>query len=163
MKDIVDYEGLYAITSCGRVWSYRSKKFLKPKIGAGGYLSVSLSKNGIAKSKLIHRLVAEAFIDNPNNYPQVLHKDENNKHNWLNNLEWANAKINCNMPLHLKRKSKALLNNATSKMTLCVETGETFPSSSEVARKYRCSPQNIYRACNDDRRTACGYHWRYVE
>ena len=163
MKDIKGYEGQYAITSCGKVWSYKTKRFLKPKVVAGGYLSVSLCKNAIKESRLIHRLVAEAYIDNPNNYPQVSHKDENSTHNWLNNLEWADAKINCNMPEHKKRKSKSLMNNATSRKVLCIETDELFPSLSEAARKYGCSPQNIYTACKDDYRTACGYHWRYAD
>ena len=161
MRDIPNYEGLYAITSCGKVWSYKTQKFLKPRKRADGYYQVCLCKNGQKTTHSIHRLLAETYLPNPNNYPQVSHKDENPEHNWLNNLEWATAKMNCNMPKHKERKSKALINNATSRKALCMETREIFPSMSEAARKYGCSPQNIYCACKNEQKTACGYHWRY--
>lgn len=164
MKDIFGYEGLYAITSCGKVWSYKSKKFLKLKQRKdNGYLEVSLCKNGVRKTRLIHRLVAEAFIPNPNNLPQVSHLDETKHHNWVNNLTWATAKENCNMPLHLKRKSKSQINNKTSKKVECVETSVIYESLSEAGRQLGCSPQNIYQACRNPEKRACGYHWRYAE
>lgn len=88
MKDIIGYEGLYAITSCGRVWGYKRKKFLKPIPDKDGYLKVNLCKNGVIKAHYIHRLVAAAYIPNPDNKPTVNHKDENKTHNWINNLGW---------------------------------------------------------------------------
>ena len=96
MKDIKNYEGLYAITSCGKVWSYRRKKFLKPDINQGGYYRIGLCKNGEVKKYLIHRLVAEAYLPNPEDLPQVNHKDEIKTHNYLQNLEWCNSKYNQN-------------------------------------------------------------------
>ena len=86
MKDIKNYEGLYAITSCGKVWSYRSKKFLKPGPAKNGYLQVGLIKDKETKRVLIHRLVAEAYLDNPNNYETVDHIDFDKTNNCLNNL-----------------------------------------------------------------------------
>ena len=65
MKDIKGYEGLYAITSCGKVWSYRRKKFLKLRADQDGYLLVNLYNKGKPKGCLVHRLVAEAYIPNP--------------------------------------------------------------------------------------------------
>ena len=108
MKDIRDYEGLYAITEDGKVWSYRSKKFLKPEIMKLGYLRYALSKNGKTKKYLAHRLVAEAYIPNPNNYNEVSHIDETRDNNCVDNLEWCSHAINCNMPLHRQRVSEAL-------------------------------------------------------
>lgn len=96
MKDIKGYEGIYAITSCGRVWSYRSKKFLKPRPDRDGYLRVNLKLNGKEKTIHIHRLVAETYLPNPDNLPQINHKDEVKSHNWINNLEWCTASYNVN-------------------------------------------------------------------
>ena len=94
MKDVKGYEGLYAVTSCGKVWSYRNECFLKPRANRCGYLYLNLSKNGKAKSYMIHRLVAEAYLPNPENLPQVNHKDENKANNCLQNLEWCDASYN---------------------------------------------------------------------
>lgn len=86
MKDIIGYEGLYSITSCGKVWSYKSKKFLKSCNNNKGYLFVRLCKNGKIENKKIHRLVAEAYLPNPNNYDTVDHIDFNTANNCVNNL-----------------------------------------------------------------------------
>lgn len=107
MKDIKGYEGLYAITSCGKVWSYYSCGFIAQRLNNNGYLQVQLVKNGKRKNKRVHRLVAEAYIPNINNKPQVSHKDECKTHNWVGNLEWATSKENNNMPLRRKRGSKS--------------------------------------------------------
>ena len=86
MKDIRNYENMYAITDDGRVWSYKTNKFLTPWLNRG-YLQVSLYNNGIEKKFSIHRLVAEAYIPNPDNKPQVNHKDEDRTNNTVENLE----------------------------------------------------------------------------
>jgi hypothetical protein len=101
MVDISGYEGIYAITSCGRVWSYRKQKFLK---GAGNpkYLYVEL---GHGNKKYIHRLVAEAYLPNPENLPCVNHKDENPQNNSINNLEWCSYQYN-NIYGHRIEKTK---------------------------------------------------------
>lgn len=96
MKDIEGYEGLYAITSCGKVWSYKSKKFLKARYDKDGYISVALRKDGKTKYFFVHRLVAMAYIPNPNNLPEVNHKNEIKSDNNINNLEWCTRKYNAN-------------------------------------------------------------------
>ena len=89
MKDIKGYEGLYAVTSCGKVWSYRKKIFLKPGKDKFGYLQVTLSKNGCKQNKRIHRLVMETYcpIEGMDNL-DVDHIDFNIENNSLNNLRW---------------------------------------------------------------------------
>ena len=94
MKDIKNYEGLYAVTSCGKVWSYKYKKFLKPASDKKGYFKVVLYKNGKCKNYKIHRLVAEAYIPNPDNLPQVDHIDNDKTHNYINNLQWITNRNN---------------------------------------------------------------------
>ncbi len=86
-KDIKGYEGEYKVSNCGNVYSCKRNIILKPSTTKNGYLRVSLCQNGIKKYFSIHRLVAEAFIPNPNNLPQVNHIDENKKNNNASNLE----------------------------------------------------------------------------
>lgn len=122
MKDIKDYEGLYAITEDGKVWSYRSKKFLKPR-KYNNYLGVVLCKNGIASPVLIHRLVAETYLPNPEALPCVNHKDENKHNNSLNNLEWCTRSYNACYGTAITRANKKKF-----KKVRCIQTGEIFES-----------------------------------
>lgn len=96
MVDIKGYEGQYAITKDGQVWSHKRKKFLSIIIDSWGYGKVNLSKKGKVKAHKIHRLVAEAYIPNPNNLRDVNHLDENKLNNSINNLCWCSHKDNCN-------------------------------------------------------------------
>lgn len=135
MVDIIGYEGIYAITSCGKVWSYKRKKFLKPNKRMDGYRSVLLSDEaGNQKKWFVHRLVAMAYIPNPNCFPQVNHKDENKSNNCLNNLEWCSAQYNVDYSI--------------SKPIKCVETGEVFKSIREASRKLNLHPSNICKVLN---------------
>lgn len=107
MKDIPGYEGLYAITSCGKVWSYRRKMFLKPTPDKEGYLNVWLSNHCERKAFKVHRLVAQAYIPNPDDKRCVNHKDEDKTHNWVNNLCWMTDFENCNYGTRNQRISEA--------------------------------------------------------
>lgn len=96
-RAIPGYEGLYEVSDFGSVRSlFRYKKQLKPSKQSNGYLSVDLFKEKRRKHCLIHRLVAMAFIPNPENLPQINHKDENRTNNTVENLEWCSAKYNMN-------------------------------------------------------------------
>jgi len=108
MRDIAGFENLYAVTKDGKVWSYpktrRNKNGMwlkpaiqyKPRIDGTFYslASVGLHKNKKRKLVLVHRLVAKAYIPNPENKPQVNHKDGNSLHNWKDNLEWVTGSEN---------------------------------------------------------------------
>lgn len=156
MKDIKGYEGKYAITSCGKVWSYRSKKFLKSCKDRSGYLAVTLCKDGTRKNYNIHRLVADAYLPNPNNLPQVNHKDENKTHNYINNLEWCDSTYNVNYGTRNKRVSRA-----RSKTVICVETNIVYYSPVEVEQTLGIGASSIRKCCRGKLHTAGGYHWRY--
>ena len=113
-KDIRGYENLYMISSYGRVKSLgndkkKKEKILKQqKISRKKYFKVILYKNGIPKTKKIHRLVAEAFIPNPNNYPCVNHRDENPANNFVDNLEWCSYEYNNNYGNHNEKTTNTL-------------------------------------------------------
>ena len=92
-KPIPNYEGIYWITKNGDVINANGK-ILKPYDNGYGYLMVDLKSNGIRKHARIHRLVAEAFIPNPNNLPEVNHKDEDSHNNFFSNLEWCTSSYN---------------------------------------------------------------------
>ena len=154
MKDIKNYEGLYAITSCGKVWSYKSKKFLKPGLLNTGYLLITLCKNGELKQFLVHRLVAEAYLPNPHNLPQVNHKDEVKTHNWINNLEWCDAKYNNNYGTRNKRASKKVQ---------CIETGQIFDSITEAANFINRGVAALSMCLTGKNKSCAGYHWKYIE
>lgn len=102
-KPIPGYEGLYDVSSEGRVWSIRNNLLLKQFIDKGGYKTVFLSKCGNKKTCFVHRLVAQAFIENLYNYPQVNHIDENPLNNSVGNLEWCTSKYNSNYGGRLMR------------------------------------------------------------
>ena len=103
-KPIIGYENLYKINNYGEVLSLRSNKILKPNDNGIGYFIIQLCKNGKRKNSLIHRLVAEHFLDNPNNLPEVNHKDEDKSNNFVNNLEWCKHKYNMNYKQLQKRQ-----------------------------------------------------------
>ena len=110
-KDKKNYEGHYQVSNFGRVKSIKfgKEKILKQSI-RHGYYCVVLSKNGILKNYFVHRLVAEAFIDNPDNLPQVNHKDECKTNNIVSNLEWCDRKYNINYGTRTEKCSKKCIN-----------------------------------------------------
>ena len=95
-RDVVGYEGLYKVSTEGNIKSIRRNKILSQDTNQDGYKRVQLYKNKASKNYSVHRLVAQAFIPNPDNLPQVNHKDEDKSNNCVSNLEWITPKDNCN-------------------------------------------------------------------
>ena len=93
-KPIKGWEDKYSITNDGRVYSYFSNKYLKPVFDKDGYATVNLSRDNVVRKYKIHRLVAETFVDNPNNKQEVNHKDFNRSNNWFENLEQVTQEEN---------------------------------------------------------------------
>ena len=155
MKDVIGYEGLYAVTSCGKIWSYKRKKFLRPFADTKGYLKVGLYKDGERKWYYIHRLVCEAYIPNPEGLPQVNHKDENKTNNCLQNLEWCDAKYNMNYGTRTEKTKKPIL-----QYDLDGNFIRSWPSATDVGKEFR---KNIVSCLTGRTKTAYGYIWKYKE
>lgn len=153
VKDIEGYEGLYAITSCGRVWSYKKNGFLTQCADANGYLVVGLHKDGCSKHYSVHRLVAQAYIPNPNQLPFVNHKDEYKDHNWVSNLEWCDAAYNNNYGTgHLKFNRKVR----------CVDTDEIYNSITDAANANNIVPYYFYDKVRRNK-AINGRHYEFIK
>lgn len=186
-KDIAGYEGLYEVSNLGRVKSLITNKILKPSFdGKKNYLFVGLYKKGV-KTKLInvHRLVAMAFIPNPNNYPQVNHIDENKINNRADNLEWCTIKYNSNygnakknmiasrrrnnnMGLvamkGLATRNKYKLNGYEKPIKQFDLDGnfiQRWKSATEIQRQLSISRISISRCCRGIYKQSHGYIWRW--
>lgn len=165
-KDIKDYEGLYQVSNWGRVKSlwFGKEKILQPVKHKNGYLYVSLGRKKIIS---IHRLVAEVFIPNPNNLPQINHKDEDKTNNRVENIEWCNCKYNINYGTHNKRVSDTQINdqNKSKKVIQFTLDGEFVK---EWVSLHECSRngfqhQNIIRCCRGEYKQHKGFIWKYKE
>ena len=159
MKDIKGYEGLYAVTSCGKVWSYINEKFLTPGVNRDGYLYVNLYRNGKYTSYTIHRLVAMAYIPNPENLPEINHKDENKTNNCLQNLEWCDAKYNTNYGNCITKFSNSH-KKPILQYTLDGEFIREWPSATDVGKEVR---KNIVNCLKGRHKSAYGYIWKYKD
>lgn len=109
-RDVVGYEGLYKVSNFGRIKSLprngtvKYERLLRQKVSNKGYCTVALSKHNKTKYKMVHRLVAEAFLDNPKGLPLINHKDENKLNNYVGNLEWCDAQYNMTYGVHAERQ-----------------------------------------------------------
>lgn len=164
-KDIKNFEGLYQISNYGRVKSLpkkRNSKFnnkeiiLKQFKNTNGYFQIDLWKNNKGKHILVHKLVAQTFLKNPNHYPFVNHKDENKLNNCVNNLEWCNAKYNCNYGTRNLRLSKPVF---------CIELNKKYKSIKKASEELSIQQAHISGCCKMKKhyKTAGGYHWQYVK
>ena len=155
-KDIEGYDGLYQVSSCGRVKNSRTGRVLKAVKDIYGYLIVNLYKNGKRINYKVHRLVAQTFIPNPENKPQVNHLDEDKENNHVENLEWCTAKENNNHGEHNLRVSKI-----NSKPIICIETGIEYYGTNECARQMGLHQSNITKVLKGKYKTTGGYTFKY--
>ena len=172
-KDVVGYEGLYQVSNLGNVRSlnYRGHgitKNLVPKCNNAGRLWVELRKNGSGKCLLVHRLVAMAFIPNPNDYPQINHIDENPKNNRVENLEWCTALYNvrCYNDRHPDKLCAPRGSNKNTRpvnqISITGQVVKTWSTSREVMRELGWSDWSISECCRGNRKSAYGFTWRYA-
>lgn len=186
-KDIKGYEGLYQVSNLGRVKSLeryvenngglqkKEEAIKATRIDTGGYYSTDLYINNEQKTWKVHRLVAMAFIPNPENKPTVNHKDGNKLNNSADNLEWSTQseqnlhfyKLKLKSEENIKKAVKAM-NKANAKIVRCLETGIEYESASAAGRSIGVSPSMVMRCCRGKCKS-CGkdknnkpLHWVYV-
>ena len=183
-KTIKDYDN-YIIYDDGTVWNTKFDRELKGSVNDLGYKRVGLSKNGQTQFFFVHRLVAEAFVPNPNNYSIVNHKDENPSNNCADNLEWCSIEYNSNYGGRNRKLSesikKYIKNNGccgvagkgggehpeAKKVVMCDkkthEELRIFNSMKDAAiyLKMPSAQQNISAVCRGKKKSCGGFFWKY--
>lgn len=182
-KDVPNYERLYQVSNQGNVKSLsfgarnikhsNVERLLSCSMSNLGYRKVELYKNGKSKMFYVHRLVANSFIPNPDNKPQVNHKDGNKSNNRVENLEWVSAKENISHAIStgLKTNSpmlgrKGVLNpqsKSISRYDLQGNYIESFVGISETARYLGISCSALSNCLCGRKKTCCGSIWRYAD
>lgn len=171
-KPVVGYEGLYEVSNLGRV------KSLPRKGTKGGIVSVNysnskhyahipLTKDSVLKTTSLHRVVAQAWIPNPQNKPQVNHIDGNKKNNCVNNLEWVTNLENMHHAIEHGLQKDSIVRATEARMR-----GVFQIKGDDIVAMYKCirqaeqitgiCSQNIFKVCQKQRHTAGGYAWRFA-
>ena len=175
-KKIDGYEN-YQVSNFGRVrsdYTYgrwgkvmrKSPMILRQDQTKDGYLRVTLCKGHTQKHFAVHRLVAMAFIPNPNNLPEINHRDENSENNFVKNLEWCSRSYNANFGTLRQRESEWGTNHPKkSKPVIQMNQDGYFvaeyPSINEAVRQTNISERGIGRCCKGKAQTSGGYKWKY--
>lgn len=149
-KPIKNYN--YEVSNLGNVRNIKTKRVLKPEYSNKGYACVQLIKNHKIKKFRIHRLVAKLFIPNPDNLPEVNHKDEDKSNNCVENLEWCNKSYNVNYSKHKYQKP-----------VYCFDLDIVFESASVAKSKTKVNRSSIVKACNNKLKSAGGMLWSYEQ
>lgn len=169
-KDIVGYEGLYQVSSQGKVISlpkmcgirWDNGRILKPFVNKDGYLVVTLSLNNKSKHFQVHRLVAEAFIPNPEQLPCVNHKDLCVNNNNVSNLEWCSWAYNNTYGGRAKKSAKKNL-KPILQYDLEGNFIKEWAGGSEIKKELGYSPTHIYSCCTGKRNKSRGFIWKFKE
>lgn len=155
-RNVPGYEGLYEVSNLGRVKNIKTERILKPGKNNLGYLQVALYKNGLQKTVKVHRLVALAFLSNPQNLHEINHKDEDKTNNTVENLEWCTHEYNMNYGTRIERLYKPVL-----QFDLLGNFIREWPSMIKVYEELGISRGNISSCCSGKLKTVGGFVWRF--
>lgn len=174
-KEIEGYNGLYKISNYGNIKSIARKgtkeHLMIQSKNHQGYLQVKLTKNGISKTKKVHRLVAQAFIPNPNNLPQIDHIDDNKENNYASNLQWITNEDNMakswktgarSIEKTYKRGKEHSNAKIINQYDLQGNYIKTWYCINDVERELGFDNRNICACCRHKKKTAYGFKWEYA-
>lgn len=173
-KPVVGFEGLYEVSNLGNIKSLNycrtgQKKILKCLRHISGYLQISLRKNNQSYKITIHKIVATAFVENPNNYTEINHKDEDKTNNSANNLEWCTHKDNCNYGSRTERtirtrneKGSLSAERTVRQYTLDGKLVGEYRSQSEASRKFGIKASDISKCTHRKVKSVKGFVWRFI-
>lgn len=162
MWKIVDRCPRIEVNEKGQIRYRYTGKLASTSVAATGYIQVGIWIGNKVKTFNVHRLVAEAFIPNPDNLPQINHKDENRTNCSVDNLEWCTSKYNNNYGGKIERLRQ---HGCKPVVAIDKETGaeHEFFSAAEAGRRFSINPDSITRVLRGFRRSSGGYYWRYAE
>lgn len=161
-KPIEGYEDRYAVSNMGQVMNIKSRRILKLKTERNGYVRAHLSKNNKPKSVSVHRLVALAFVPNPNGYPTVNHIDEDKQNNSASNLEWTTMSYQNTYGVGAVNRNRAK-ERAVYQYTMDGEFIARFDSVKKAAVALGLNPSNIHSVCKGIKRykSTGGFKFKY--
>ena len=149
----------YEVSNLGKVRNMKSGKVLKPHLNKDGYLRHCLYKHNKQKSLFLHKIIATAFVDNPEKKPQVNHIDENKTNNDLSNLEWCTVRENAVHGTRMKRIAEKL-SQKVIQLDLNNNVLNEFESMHQAERETGIYATSISRCCNGKVKSAGGFKWR---
>lgn len=171
-RPIKDFQRLYKVSNHGNIFSLRTNKYRKLQKDKDGYLKVTLYNGNNSRKYMVHRLVATAFIPNPQNKSQIDHIDTIKTNNNVQNLRWATRLQNRHNPISMQRYSKLDhrtclgkrgIKHCSSKPILCVQLQQTFWGCMQAERLLGVDHRHIQDVLHNRnrRKTAGGFHWEY--
>lgn len=158
VKEYINYE----VNQFGEIRHKKRKKILKPRSNNGGYQYVNFKINGKNTNFAVHRIVANAFIPNPNGYTEVNHKDYDKTNNYVNNLEWVSSSQN-KQHSYLKKENKKSRGKAVNQYTKDGVFIKTFETITDAAEELGCCVAAISNCCLGRAKTSQGFRWSFVE
>lgn len=166
-KDIKDYEGLYQASNLGNIKSVKKNRNLKFINRSDGYYYINLSKKSKVKPTKVHRIIAQTFIENPNNYNIINHIDGNRKNNCISNLEWCTQSHNIKEAYRMGTKKPNKINIKKRKKVMQFSVNyqliKIWDSIKEASKELKIKDSNISLVCKNKRNLAGGFVWKYKE